>query len=398
MLNIVIGAGLLALPGLAVEAAGSQAIWSWILCSIIALPLIIAFIIMGRKYPDAGGTAHFTKMAFGDAGYIICSLIFLGAVVFGLPAIALTGGYYLAEIIHVPPPVIAFAFIVSAAFSLQFSPEIGSRLSTVIAAMILLTLLVLLTTGFSTIEWGNVPGRITPIIDIDIDLLLAPLLMIFFAFTGWEVASGLSEEFKRPERDFAYAMILSFVIAVFLYIAIAFIVQTVEIQNNYEAAFVVIIEDALGASGRIFITILVALIIFANLLAAIWAISRLVYSLSRENVLPLKLKLNSQGTPVSSISITAGVLLLVLGADAINLLNIRDMLTIAGLNFLIIYGLTGVSLFKLTESRLEKIVASLTVLISFVLCLLVGSTVIYPIGLALAGMVIHRMKSLHSKG
>ena len=86
MLNIVVGAGLLALPGLTVAVAGDQALWAWLVCAVAALPLLLVFVILGGRHLDAGGIAHFVKLAFGEHGYIAASLIFLGAVAFGLPS------------------------------------------------------------------------------------------------------------------------------------------------------------------------------------------------------------------------------------------------------------------------------------------------------------------------
>ncbi|MDA8031734.1 MAG: hypothetical protein MPK62_11555, partial [Alphaproteobacteria bacterium] len=90
MLNIVIGAGLLTLPGLAVETAGSHAIWAWAACALVAAPLLAVFIVMGRRFPNAGGIAHFARAAFGDKAYAATSLVFLGAVALGLPCLLYT--------------------------------------------------------------------------------------------------------------------------------------------------------------------------------------------------------------------------------------------------------------------------------------------------------------------
>ena len=49
MLNIVIGAGLLALPGMVVEKAGHQALWAWALCALAALPLLLVFVVLAVK-------------------------------------------------------------------------------------------------------------------------------------------------------------------------------------------------------------------------------------------------------------------------------------------------------------------------------------------------------------
>ena len=45
MLNIVIGAGLLSLPGLAVKTAGEHAIFAWIICALASIPLLLVFVI-----------------------------------------------------------------------------------------------------------------------------------------------------------------------------------------------------------------------------------------------------------------------------------------------------------------------------------------------------------------
>ena len=57
LLNIVIGAGLLSLPGLAIQEVGDQALYAWLLCAAAALPLVGVFILLARLYPNAGGIA-----------------------------------------------------------------------------------------------------------------------------------------------------------------------------------------------------------------------------------------------------------------------------------------------------------------------------------------------------
>ncbi|MEL0304199.1 MAG: amino acid permease, partial [Rhodobiaceae bacterium] len=129
MLNIVVGAGLLALPGLTVAVAGDQALWAWFVCAVAAMPLLLVFVILGGRHPDAGGIAHFVKLAFGEGGYIAASLIFLGALLFGLPAIALTAGHYVAAITGGAPAAIASGIVILAGLVLTTSPDMAARLS-----------------------------------------------------------------------------------------------------------------------------------------------------------------------------------------------------------------------------------------------------------------------------
>ena len=163
MLNIVIGAGLLALPGLAVEAVGDHALWAWIVCALAAIPLLTVFIIMGRRFPDAGGIAHFSEMAFGPLAYIITSFMLLGAVIFGLPAIALTGGYYISEIAPAHPAFYAALLVLAAAVSHLVSAEIAGKISTFIASAIILSLIILIAIGFYAMDWDHINENIAPL-------------------------------------------------------------------------------------------------------------------------------------------------------------------------------------------------------------------------------------------
>ena len=392
MLNIVIGAGLLALPGLVVEAVGSHALWAWAVCAITAIPLLIVFIIMGRRFPNAGGIAHFSKIAFGSVAYIATSFIFLGAVAFGLPAIALIGGHYISEIVPGHPALYAALFIMIAASSHLISAEISGKISTIIASGILVSLLLLIFIGLYTVNWENINDKIVPISAVRLEQAFLPFMMIFFAFTGWEVAASTAEEFKNPERDFPRAMVMSFFAACLIYFAMAFVTQSATITGSYEAPFVVIAGIAFGDHGRFVIAILATIIVFANLMGAIWAVSRMVLSLSRENYLPLTLKTNNNGLPVSSVIITAAILLGVLSAGQLEILDINRMLALAGQNFLILYGITGLALFKLSKHILEKLLSVVTILIVLTLLFIQGVFVFYPICLSIIAIIIWYIK------
>jgi amino acid efflux transporter len=388
MLNIVIGAGLLALPGLVVDQAAGQALWAWLACTLVAVPLLAVFVIMGKRFPNAGGIAHFCEMAFGRSLYGAASFVFLGAVVFGLPGIALTGGYYLAEILPGQPVHFAAGLILLGALAHAVSPEIAGRVSSLIASTMLAALLVLIALGLTVVDWDGVGERIAPVASLEPAGLIAPFMMIFFAFTGWEVAAGLSEEFRDPGRDFPKAMALSFAGAVAVYVAMAFIAQTVPLGDTHEAAFVAIAKLAAGQAGAVFVALLAGLIIVANLTGAIWAVSRMVYALSRERVLPLGLTTTEAGSPLSSVALTAAALLGVLAFEWLGVLDIAGMLAIAGQNFFILYGLSALALWRLTDARWEQGLALLVTALVAALAVYEDSGVAYPIALALAGAAL----------
>lgn len=393
MLNIVIGAGLLALPGMVVREAGLQAIWAWGLCALVSVPLLLVFIIMGMRFPDAGGITHFAKLAFGRKAYAMASVILLGTFPFGMPAIALTGGHYLAEAFGGTPTLYAAGLIVAAAASHILSTEMAARLSAAIASIVLVSLLGLMVVGLATVDWSAGTRHVASIAELDGRIVLAPFMMIFFAFTGWELAAGLSEEFKNPARDFPRAMFLSFVAACILYFGMALTAQSIVITGSYEAAFSSILAHAVGENGRIVMGLLAATIIYANLLGCIWAVSRMVYALSREGLLPIRLQTTAKGVPLSSVLFICLLLLCVVGADASGLIHLGLMLELAAQNFLLLYGLSGLALLKLSRRVFDRLAALLTVGLVLVLMVVQGQSLFYPLGLALAGIVLERLNS-----
>jgi amino acid efflux transporter len=392
MLNIVIGAGLLALPGLVVKEAGDHAIWAWLLCSLASVPLLAVFMIMGRKYPNAGGVAHFARMAFGPKLYAAASLLFLGAVIFGLPAIALTGGHYLASVLPGPPALYAAGLLIAGAAIQLLSPSMAGRISTIVSSCIVAALVLVAAFGAFAVDWGHISTHVARPDVASLPVILAPFMMIFFAFTGWEVAASLSEEFKNPGRDFPRAMLLSFGIATLFYLAMAFIAQTSPVTGNHEATFVGILASRFGSAAGVAMSAVATLIIFGNLTGAIWAVSRLVYSTSREGLIPLRFLPDARGVPLSAVVITLLVFLTVVMLDAARILSLESMMKLAGQNFLILYGIVSVSLVKLAPSVAVRVLAGGSVLLVGVLLYWQGPALAYPAAISLLAIILNARK------
>lgn len=390
MLNIVLGAGVLILPGLAVREAGDLALVSWIVCGLAALPLLAIFVILGRRYPNAGGISHVAGRAFGRPAYIVGSLLFLGAVVFGLPSIALTGGYYAASLTNASPHALAALLLLGAAGLNLLSAERASRLTGGISAL----LVVLLIAVAALAVLGGGERASTPVLALpqmsDLNVVLAPFMMIFFAFTGWEVAANLSEEFRRPSRDFPLAMLASFLLACGLYFALAYAAQTNDLAGAYEAPFARIFADRYGPIGMGALSIVAVVLIFANLAAAVWAVSRLVFSLSREGVLPVVLQHTRSGMPHVAVYCTVVTFFLVIIAEMGGFLRIDQMLALAGQNFLLLYGVAAAALVVLSHKLGERLLALVGGLLVALLLAVSGASLLYPFLLGLTGIGIWR--------
>src|SRR2546421_8022978 len=94
----LLGPGLLLVPALGVQAAGPASIIAWAGLLVLSAPLAVTFAALGVRHPVAGGVSTYVREAFGQTAAAVTGVWFLTAVVFGGPAVALIGGYYVADL------------------------------------------------------------------------------------------------------------------------------------------------------------------------------------------------------------------------------------------------------------------------------------------------------------
>ena len=396
MLNIVLGAGLLTLPGLARAAVGDAALLVWLACAGAALPLLVVFAVLGRRHPDAGGLAAMVARAFGAVGRIPATLLFLGAVSVGLPAIALTGGHYAAEVLGGPPAAYAAGLIVLALGVNFLSAEAAARANAIVASLVLVFILAVLALGWLAVgpDAGQIAGRMRDA-GLPAPGLFGPVfMMVFFAFTGWEVSANLGEEFRDPARDLPRAMAFSFAIAVALYLGLALVVAGAGNEAAGPAPFAAIFRAGFGETGARAVALVSVLLIFANLSSAVWAVSRMVYSAGRDGLFPEALARTRGGVPLNAVAVTVGVLLTVVAAVGLGVLGLAGLLAAAGQNFLLLYAAAAAALLRLGGRAWHRSLSlACLVLVAALLAGSGGAGAAYPAGLILAGLVIARAAS-----
>lgn len=403
-LNVVLGTGLLILPGLTAKIAGLAAFWAWVAAALVSIPLLWVFAHLSALFPHTGGIAHIVGRTFGRAGFVAASLIFLGAVSLGLPSVALTGGYYYASAAAFAgaPAWLADANLAALVlltlscglnlYAPDTAKKIGASAAVLISAFIVCMLIagaLALAADMTAAESRAALQIITAPAHLDWRAAAAVFFMVFFAFTGWEVAIGMGGEFKNPSRNIPFAIAASFVIAVALSMACVLLVLLAGPDAWHEAAFATLLPARFGivlaAGAVLFITI--------NLFAAIWSVSRLLYTLGDAGVLPPAIgKLSAAGTPRNAVLLFLAVGCVALLAERVSEAAVDDFLSYAGLNFFVLYGLVSVVAVRKLRGALKKILAVAT--LALVCALLFFSAtpqgVVYPLALATVGVLVAR--------
>ena len=91
--SMVIGSGLLGLPGLALEMGSVHSTaGAWLLVSLALIPLVYIFSALGLKFTSAAGLSRYARESLGDWGGYAVSAVLCGTYTLGIPVLALIGG------------------------------------------------------------------------------------------------------------------------------------------------------------------------------------------------------------------------------------------------------------------------------------------------------------------
>ncbi len=388
--TIVVGSGLLILPGLAYQRVGRSAIYAWLACALIVIPILFIFARLGARFPSAGGIAGFVQAAFGRRWGLVTEVILLGTFSLGIPAIALTGGRYVAAILDLPAITIpaAYVLVLGACAINCLGARVSGRTQSVLAATLVIMLAVV---GVSSVvaHWPAAGTSFSP----QVWPAIPAIGLIFFAFTGWELLSFTAEEYENPKRDFPIAVAVSYLIVVLLYLAIAVGIQLSLPPDDPTLAgapLATMMAQLFGGFGQRFVGVLGTVIIGANLIGAVWAASRLVFASAREGLLPRGLtRLSARtSTPVRAILVIGTVFAIVLALNALGVIGIERLLKFAGQNFFILYAFCVAAYLVLERGPLARAVGVLASVLVVLTMASFGIELLYPAFLIVVGLVL----------
>ncbi len=358
-ITTVVGGGVLALPGAALRAAGNSAFLGWVLAALITVPLLAVFASLGARYPSAGGIAGFVRATFGRVSAAGVEVVLIGTFGLGMPAIALSGGAYLAAVFGWAANsawIGAIVLLLLGAGVLLGGGALSSRVQTVLAMVLTLALAIVGVIGLSSPAAEFTPPQLSA---EGWSAGFAVVGIVFFGFTGWEIVAFTIGEYRDPRRDFPRVVGLSFVVVVGVYLLLAAGVQAVldpASPRTGTAPIAELFRIALSPGAASLVAVLGVLVLAANLVGAMWGASRLVFSSAGEGLLPRRLSVLSGGaTPRRAVVATTGLFLLVVGISAAGLLSPTTMFHVAGQNFFLLYVLSAVVFARVARTRTARI-------------------------------------------
>ncbi|MGH2544767.1 MAG: amino acid permease, partial [Ardenticatenaceae bacterium] len=231
----MIGAGIFVLTAIAAGHAGPGLILAFFLNGVVALIIGSAYAELGSCFPEAGGGYLWVKQGMSDVFGFLSGWMswFAHAVACSLYALAF--GSFAAELLRLGFGELPYrdwlAVGIGVAVALLFtlinfrgSSETG-LVGNIITSIKVFILLVLV--GFGLVEVFGNPQPLDPYEPFLPEGLLGVFVamgLTFIAFEGYEIIAQSGEEVKEPARNIPLAIFWSIIIAVTIYLLVAFAV------------------------------------------------------------------------------------------------------------------------------------------------------------------------------
>lgn len=343
VINTIIGAGIFGLPSKVYAAIGVYSLVAFVACALIVALIILCYAEVASRFTSTGGPYLYAREAFGPAvAFEVGWLYWIVRVATFAANCNLLVTYSGVFWPQATDPISRIAIISLVVLLLALVNVVGIRHSATMTNFFtigkLIPLFVFALLGLFFLHPENFAVTEVP----EYTSFTGAMLMLIYAFVGFEVAVIPAGEAKDPRRDFPFALLVGLAVVAVIYIA----VQIVCIGTNPELARSErpLADSAvyfMGPFGAAFIALGALISILGNLNVGLIGGSRILYAMGEHRELPGALaRVHSKfRTPYISIAFNAVVILFLTIYS-----SFLSALAIATITRLIIYATTCAAL------------------------------------------------------
>jgi basic amino acid/polyamine antiporter, APA family len=313
VLNGVIGAGIFGLPSKVFALAGSASVLAFLACAGCVVLVVLAFAEVGSRFSGSGGPYLYALEAYGPVvGFTVGWLVWLARVTSFSANCSLLPKYIdllfpgaasgLARVCIVTITVAALAVV-----NIR-GVRVAANASNVLAIGKLVPLAIFVLAGLFFV----VPARLTSAPAPGYHGFSQAVMLLVYAFTGFEMAVIPAGEARNPRRDLPAALLTGMAAVVTFYVLIQVVcIGTLPGLAASERPLGDAVKRFLGTGGAIMITLGILISLAGNLNVLILAASRVIYAMAERGALPDVLaEIDPRyRTPVISVLATTGVML-----------------------------------------------------------------------------------------
>lgn len=352
MVNLTIGGGIYALPAQVFAKSGVWSLVAMLLCALVISLIVACFAEVGSRFTSTGGSLVYAQAAFGPfAGFITGWLSFVLRMVsmaaIGNIAVAYAGFFYPGLQANSP---LAYGIICGLVLVLAMVNYLGIKpsvwLNNLFTISKVFTLLFFVVVGLFYLDAGlfTMPQQVPTLHNFT-----GSILLMVFAFSGFDGAVTTTGEMKNPQRDIPYSLFSVLVFKTLLYLLVQVVcIGTLAGLAGSQKPVAEAAEAMLPGWGGVLITLGAIISFVATLNGGMLVSSRICYGMAEQGQLPMRLAATHprfQSPHIAIVLTTALVLLLALTQ------SLLFLLTISALGRLLIYVVTCGALIRLRQKK-----------------------------------------------
>lgn len=346
----MVGGGIFAVLGLAVQLAHGGTMISFAIAGVIALITAYSYSKLSVTYPCQGGTVEYLNQGFGTGlfsgglnillwiSYII--MLSLYAYAFGS-----YGASFFPEATHPfwKHTFISLSIILFTLLNIFGSSLVGKSEEYIVAIKVLI-LLAFSGLGLATVDFNSLaPATWSGPVQ-----LVAGGMIIFLAYEGFELIANTADSMKDAKKNLPRAFFTSVSFVILLYILISVVaVGNLPVDKIVEAkdyALAVAAKPFMGMFGFTLIAIAAMLSTGSAINATLYGATRVSYIIAKDGELPEQLDKNVWKRPIEGLLISALLTLIIA-----NSFNISSISTMGSTGFLIIFAAVNWANFRLAN-------------------------------------------------
>jgi L-type amino acid transporter 9 len=315
----IIGSGIFITPAIILDLTGSFGVsmLCWVAGMIIAVCGGLCFVELALLHPRTGGAMVYILEAFSFKnrnkwtrllGQLLAFLYSWASIVIirptSLSIISLACTRYLSRPFYLDCEIpktllkcLALAIIILLSVIMIRGVKIMAKISTVITAMKVLTVVFIVIVGIAgVIQRGDFPESFhRPFQGTEVSSaagvgsIVIGLYSVLFAYDGWDGIGFSVEEVKKPERTLPRATVIGLTVVSVSYMLVNLSFFSVLSSNEIAGTKAVALpfgEAVMGKAGLVIFPLLVALSAFGAALLSFYLATRMIFSSSREGMLP----------------------------------------------------------------------------------------------------------------
>ena len=313
MINAIVGAGIFGLPSTVFVLTNTYSLFAYLLCAVLIILIVLCFAELTGRFADTGGPYLYAREAFGgvtgfEVGWLLwlarptafaalCNL-FVGYLAFFWPA-ASTGA----------PRVVVITAIVVVLTTINIAGVRTAALWTdVFTVAKLIPLLLFVAIGVFYVDPQNFSLQEQP----DADSFSMAVLLLVFAFSGFEMPTVSAGETKDPQRQMPFALFTAIAVVAVLYVLIQFVcIGTLPGLAQSQRPLADASRRFIGPAGAAMMSIGALVSIFGTLNTITLAGPRILFAMGERKQLPAFFAATHRRfhTPHAAILVSAATML-----------------------------------------------------------------------------------------